>query len=87
MEDYFKDLKQMNSKYIDKKVFLNIDEIPIPFDLSSDYTYELKGKKEISVTTHGQNKVRMSLLAAISSNGDVLPPMLVFIYKYSGKGT
>ena len=68
-------------------VYVNFDEVSVAFDLAADYTYELKGKKDIKSLCHLNTKTRATVTLGVASNGDVLPPLLTFIYKYSGKKT
>lgn len=68
-------------------IYLNFDETPIMYDLSSDYTYGLKGEKSISSLSHPNNKERATVTLAVASNGDTLPPLVTFKYQYGGKGT
>ena len=85
---YFNTLYTLSDSDKDKKItYINIDEVPIYFDMSPDYTYHFKGAKEVSLLSHSKNKVRMSLLMAISSDGIILSPMMLFVYKYAGKKT
>jgi hypothetical protein len=85
---YFNSLYKMSEDNNEiKPTFINIDESPIFFDMAPDSTFHPKGEKEIAVLSHSESKVRMSLLMAIASDGSMLNPMMLFVYKYSGKGT
>lgn len=86
MINYLEVLKTLQ-EFDDELVFVNFDEVPVFFDLSSDYTYELKGQKDITSLNHARDKTRISVTLGIASNGDVLSPLLTFIYKYASKGT
>jgi len=66
-------------------IFINFDEVPFYFDMLSDYTYDLKGTKNVEVLSHKNNKLRMTFMPCICSNGMVLPPLYVFIYNYATK--
>ena len=68
-------------------IYVNFDEVPIFFDLSADYTYNIKGQKDITSLSHSNSKTRATVTLGVASNGDVLPPLLTFIYKYASKGT
>ena len=68
-------------------VFVNMDEIYIPFDLAGDYTCHFKGEKTIDIASHQDAKVGMTLMPCILSNGESLPPLLIFNYPYAKNGT
>jgi hypothetical protein len=63
-------------------VFCNMDEMTIFLD-SSGYTYEFKGKKQISILGPGGGKIRFTAVLAILSDGNTLPPLLIFKSKKS----
>ena len=83
---YFNSLYKMSEDKI-KPTFINIDEVPINFDMAPDSTFHPKGEKEIAILSHSKSKVRMSLLMAIASDGSMLNAMMLFVYKYSAKQT
>lgn len=53
--------------------------------MASDYTYNLKGEKDISIISHSQNKLRFTIGLGILSNGIKLPPLIIFKYEYPFK--
>lgn len=53
--------------------------------MARDYTYNAKGKKEISILSHTGNKHRVSMCLSVISDGEVLTPLIVFLQKYVGK--
>ena len=67
----------------DDVIFLNLDEVPISFDLATDYSYSFQGEKEVAGLTHANNKTRATATLCISSDGQILPPLINFIYKYA----
>ena len=69
----------------DGPIYINFDEVPFFFDPSIDYTYNQKGEKSIEILSHKNKKTRVTVMPCICSNGHSLPPLFVFVYKYSGK--
>lgn len=59
-------------------LFINFDEVPIFFDISSSRTYDLKGKKEITVKSNKDQKLRTTVMLGITSDGSRLPPLIIF---------
>ena len=41
-------------------------------------TIELKGTKNVKISTFGNDKSRVSVILAISGNGEKLAPMMIF---------
>jgi len=86
MLNYMEALQTLNDSGEDL-IYINFDEVPVFFDLSADYTYNTKGQKDITSLSHSKSKSRLTVTLGVASNGDVLPPLLTFIYKYASKGT
>ena len=63
---------------------INVDETPLYMEMPSQKTIELKGTKDIEVTTFGGEKERISLILVIAGNGGKLPPILIFKAKKGG---
>ena len=68
-------------------IYLNFDEIHCEYDLASDFAYHLKGDKAVDVLSHSKAKIGFTLMPCVVSNGDSLPPLVVFIYTYAKLGT
>jgi len=82
---YFDSLQEIHSWGKDSIVFLNFDETPLFFDFSSDYTLSMKGESEVKVLSHSSAKTRATFGPCVTSTGELLPPLYVFVYKYSEK--
>ena len=54
-----------------------MDEIPVYFDLTSKYTYDIKGKKTISIRSTKGTKQRCTFLLSVASDGTMLPPYVI----------
>lgn len=71
---------RMNNE--DHKILANYDEVGVNFDMSSDYTYELSGQREVAIQSHSQNKLKFTVSFCILSNGYKYPPLIIFKYDY-----
>lgn len=59
-------------------VVYNMDETAVFFELSSNHTFEVKGKKIVGKFSSGKDKERVTLIITASSTGYLLPPVLIF---------
>lgn len=66
--------------------FGNLDEVPVPFDIVSNRTVEVKGKDDISIASTGNEKTNFTVVLGILADGSKLPPMLIFKRKTLPKG-
>lgn len=62
----------------DDHLIINMDETPVYFDLVPGKTVNEKGAKSVLVRTTGNEKRHFTVVLAVSANGDVLPPMVIF---------
>ena len=62
----------------DDHLIVNMDETPVYFDLVPGKTVNEKGAKSVLVRTTGNEKRHFTVVLAVSANGDVLPPMVIF---------
>ena len=65
------------SKYPDNMI-INMDETPMYFDMTTNKTVNLKGAKTVSVRSTGADKRRLTAVLAATSDGKMLPPMIIF---------
>jgi len=59
-------------------IIFNMDEVPIFFELCTDQTLDIRGRKVIGRISSGKDKERITLIITASANGDLLPPFLIF---------
>ena len=59
-------------------LIINIDETPIYFEIPEQTIIELKGTKNVKISTFGNNKSRVSVILSIAGNGEKLAPMMIF---------
>ncbi|KAL4463543.1 hypothetical protein ABPG72_010885 [Tetrahymena utriculariae] len=61
-----------------KIIYYNMDKTPLYFDMQLKSTYSFKGERQIIVKKTNHPKKRLKILLAINSEGDKLPPLLIF---------
>ena len=54
-----------------------MDETPVYFDLTSKYTYDIRGKKTVSIRSTKGSKQRCTFLLSVASDGTMLPPYVI----------
>ena len=54
---------------------VNMDETPIFFDMPETITIEVKGTKNVNISTFGNDKNRVSVILSIAGDGTKLPPL------------
>jgi len=86
-EQYFARLNELQALHGENLVFLNFDELPVYYDLAGDYTYNITGQKEVKMLSHTGKNYRTTVSLCISSEGEALPPLVIFVYRYTGKKT
>jgi len=59
-------------------ILLNMDEVPVYYDIQRNSTYHWKGDKSIKVIRTNGEKKRITVCFVILSNGKKLPPMVIF---------
>jgi hypothetical protein len=57
---------------------VNMDEVPVTFDVPGNRTVEIKGIKSVSIKTTGNEKHRFTVVLACCADGTKLPPMIIF---------
>jgi len=77
LKAYFNDLNT-TLDLLKPAVVYNMDEVAIFFELSNDYTLEVKGTKIVGKWSSGKEKVRVTLIITAASTGHLLPPFLFF---------
>ena len=60
-------------------IYVNFDEV------LSQYTFQFKGEKNVDLINNNKSKVRTTVGACITSEGEFLPPLVVSIYKQENK--
>lgn len=56
----------------------NMDETPMYFDMAFNTTIEKKGTKSVSIHTTGAEKRHLTVVLAVSADGSMLPPFMIF---------
>jgi transposase-like protein len=63
---------------VDPAHFANMGKVLVSFDLPSSRTMHLKGAKEVSAATTGQEISNFMVVLSMTSDGGKLPPLVVF---------
>ncbi|CAJ0590592.1 unnamed protein product [Cylicocyclus nassatus] len=56
----------------------NFDEVPVPYDVAGNRTVEITGKDDVAITTTGHEKKNLTVVLAVTADGNKLKPMLIF---------
>lgn len=70
--------EQRMENEFDDSMIINMDETPMYFDLVHGKTINQKGEKSVLIRTTGAEKRHLTVVLAVSADGDVLPPMIIF---------
>lgn len=70
--------KQVEENEIAEKHIVNMDEIPLTFDIPMGRTVAEKGDKSVLLRTTGHEKSHFTVVLACCADGTKLPPMLIF---------
>ena len=57
---------------------INMDEVPLTFDIPITTTVDKKGAKSVTIQTTGHEKASFTVVLGCYASGDKLPPMLIF---------
>ena len=57
---------------------INMDEVPLTFDIPMSKTVEQTGSKAVTIQTTGHEKASFTVVLACCASGDKLPPMVIF---------
>lgn len=56
----------------------NMDEVPVTFDLPSNFTIEKKGTSDVKIMTTGNEKSKFTVVLCVTANGEKLPAYVIF---------
>lgn len=57
---------------------VNMDEVPLTFDIPMNRTIESKGASSVNIRTTGHEKASFTVVLACTASGKKLPPMVIF---------
>jgi hypothetical protein len=58
-------------------IFINMDQTPIFFDMAGKYTFEQIYKKQVTVKKTKGDKMRVTFMLSVTSDGILLPPYII----------
>ena len=64
---------------------INMDEVPLTFDIPMGRSVAEKGQKSVNIITTGHEKSHFTVVLACCGNGSKLPPMVIFKRKTMAK--
>jgi hypothetical protein len=64
----------------------NMDEVPMSFDMPSNFTIDKKGNENIKISTTGSEKCNFTVVLCVTADGGKLPPFVIFKRKTMPKG-
>ena len=70
--------KQIADHKIGNDNIINMNEVPLKFDIPMNRTVEQKGIGSITIHTTGQEKSSFTVVLAFTGSGRKLPPMMDF---------
>ena len=74
----FVEIKLKGYNILDKKI-INMDEVPLTFDMLMPHTVDTVGQKYlINIRTTGHEKANLTCVLAITAEGYKLPAMIIF---------
>ena len=82
----FKDFVERNKVDIDLSNIGNMDEVPVTFDMPTNFTIAEKGSTDIKITTTGHEKCGFTVVLAVTADCNKLEPDIVFKRKTLPKG-
>lgn len=57
---------------------INMDEVPLTFDIPMGRSVAEKGQKSVNIVTTGHEKSHFTVVLACCGDGSNLPPMVIF---------
>ena len=79
-------LMKIAEKNIDRNCIVNMDKVPVPFDMPANRTVKQVDANSVPIITTGNEKTSCTVVLACSSSGLKLPPMVIFKRKTLPKG-
>ena len=70
--------KQVNTHNVLPDHIVNMDEVPLTFDIPMNRSVEEKGQKSVSIVTTGHERSHFTVVLACCGDGSKLPPMVIF---------
>ena len=70
--------EQVNTHNVLPDHIVNMDEVPLTFDIPMNRSVEEKGQKSVSIVTTGHERSHFTVVLACCGDGSKLPPMVIF---------
>lgn len=69
---------KITEKKIQPEHIINMDEVPLTFDIPVNRTVDKTGARTVNIRTTGNEKTSFTVVLACQANGHKLPPMVIF---------
>ena len=70
--------EQITENFITPDSIVNMDEVPLTFDMPLTRTINKKGESSVNLKTTGHEKTHFTVVLACTASGKKLPPMTIF---------
>ena len=67
---------------IEKNQIKNMDEVPMSFDMLSNFNVESKDTEDVKIITTGAEKYNFTVVLSVTSDGGKLPLMVIYLKIY-----
>ena len=85
-EKYFTKIREiLMHKGEENVLFINFDEVNLPFDLSCNFPIEEQGENQVPILTHNKAKIFCIIYTGVTSDGQIILQLIIFKYKSTGK--
>jgi len=81
-ENYFSVLRDIHLQDGNDVLFINFDEVSLPFNLGGSYTIEEQGVSQVPITTHNKSKETCTISSGVTSDGEIILPLIIFKIKH-----
>lgn len=71
-------LGQLRKHNISSDNIINMDEVPLTFDIPMNRTMDVQGKSSITIRTTGHEKSSFTVVLGCTATGKKLPPLIIF---------
>ena len=77
--------EQIDKHKLTSDNIVNMDEVPLTFDIPMNRTVDVQGSSSITIRTTGHEKSHFTVVLACTASGKKLPPMVIFKRKTAVK--
>lgn len=71
-------IDQLKKYNINSDCIINMDEVPLTFDIPMNRTVDVQGSSSVTIRTTGHEKSSFTVVLACTASGKKLPPLIIF---------